>query len=155
MANFQLESYTISVSSNPTEGGTVTGGGEYNYNENCTVVATSDEGYVFVNWTENGNVVATQANYTFPVTGNRTLVANFEMQTFDVKVSIEPAEAATVTGEGNYAYGTEVTLTLLRNEDYRFVNWTEDGEVVSEEMTYVFTITRDRTLVANFEYTVV
>ena len=154
LANFQLESYTISVSSNPTEGGTVTGGGEYNYNENCTVVATSDEGYVFVNWTENGNVVATQANYTFPVTGNRTLVANFEMQTFDVKVSIEPAEAATVTGEGNYAYGTEVTLTLLRNEDYRFVNWTEDGEVVSEEMTYVFTITRDRTLVANFEYTV-
>ena len=154
VAHFQMESYTISVAADPVEGGTLTGGGTYNYGESCTVVATANEGYDFVNWTENGNAVSTDASYTFTVTGDRTLVANFEAQTFDVKVSIEPMEAATATGEGNYAYGTEVTLTLLRNEDYRFVNWTEDGEVVSEDMTYVFTITRDRTLVANFEYTV-
>jgi hypothetical protein len=154
VAHFQMESYTISVAADPVEGGILTGGGTYNYGENCTVVATANEGYNFINWTENGNAVSTDASYSFTVTGDRTLVANFEAQTFDVKVSIEPMEAATATGEGNYAYGTEVTLTLLRNEDYRFVNWTEDGEVVSEEMTYVFTITRDRTLVANFEYTV-
>jgi len=154
VAHFQLESFTIGISADPNEGGTLTGGGTYNYGENCTVVATANEGYNFINWTENGNAVSTDASYSFTVTGDRTLVANFEAQTFDVKVSIDPMEAATATGEGNYAYGTEVTLTLLRNEDYRFVNWTEDGEVVSEEMTYVFTITRDRTLVANFEYTV-
>ena len=33
--------------------------------------------YTFANWTENGNVVSTNPNYTFTVTGNRTLVANF------------------------------------------------------------------------------
>ena len=154
VAHFQLEGFTISVSANPAEGGTLTGGGNYNYGENCTVVATANEGYDFINWTENGNVVSTNASYSFTVNSDRTLVANFETQTFDIKVSVDPMEAATAIGEGNYAYGTEVTLTLLRNEDYRFVNWTEDGEVVSEEMTYVFTITRDRTLVANFEYTV-
>ena len=154
VAHFQLESFTIGISADPNEGGTLTGGGTYNYGENCTVVATANEGYDFVDWTENGIAVSTDASYSFTVTSNRTLVANFVTQTFDVKVSIEPMEAATAIGEGNYAYGTEVTLTLMRNEDYRFVNWTEDGEVVSEEMTYVFTITRDRTLVANFEYTV-
>jgi hypothetical protein len=154
VAHFQIQTFTVSLTANPAEGGVLTGDGTYNYGQNCTVVATANEGYDFVNWTENGNAVSTDANYSFTITGNRTLVANFEMQTFDVKVSIDPMEAATVTGEGNYNYGTEVTLTLNRNEDYRFVNWTEDGEVVSEDMTYVFTITRDRTLVANFEYTV-
>lgn len=152
-AHFQLDSFTISVSANPTEGGMLTGGGTYNYGENCTVVATANEGYDFINWTENDNVVSTDANYSFTVTNNRVLVANFEAQTFDVKVSIDPAEAATVIGEGSYSYGSEVTLTLARNEDYLFVNWTEDGEVVSEDMIYVFTITRNRNLVANFIYT--
>ena len=153
VAHFKIDSFAINVSANPADGGTVSGGGNYDYGENCTVVATANEGYDFINWTENGNEVSTDATYSFTVTGNHDLVANFEAQTFQVKVSIEPTNAATVTGEGNYAYGTEVTLTLARNEDYRFVNWTEDGEVVSEEMTYVFIITSNRNLVANFIYT--
>src|SRR5262249_31169101 len=33
--------------------------------------------YTFVNWTENGSVVSTLASYTFTLTANRTLVANF------------------------------------------------------------------------------
>ena len=152
-AHFQLDSYTISVSANPTEGGTFTGDGTYNYGDECTVEATVNEGYNFINWTENDNVVSTDASYSFTVTSDRVLVANFESQTFDVKVSIDPMEAATASGEGNYIYGTEVTLTLNRNEDYLFVNWTEDDEVVSEDMTYVFTITRNRNLVAHFIYT--
>ena len=153
LANFQLDSFTITANANPTDAGIITGGGTYDYGQSCTLSATANEGFNFVNWTENGEVVSTDAEYTFNVTGDRVLTANFEVQIFDVKVSIDPVEAATVTGEGNYAYGTEVTLTLNRNEDYLFVNWTEDGEVVSEDMTYVFTITSDRNLVANFVYT--
>ena len=111
-------------------------------------------GYDFVNWTENGNMVSSDANYSFVVTGNRTLVANFALQTFEVKASVDPEEAASITGTGTYNYGDVVTLTAIRNEDYAFQNWTEDDEVVSEEMTYTFTITSDRTLVAHFLYTV-
>jgi hypothetical protein len=66
---------------------------------------------------------------------------------------VDPVEAASVTGEGTYHYGDEVTLTLNRNEDWAFVNWTEDDEVVSEETIYVFTATRDRYLKAHFLYT--
>ena len=42
---------------------------------------------------------------------------------------------------------------MVRNEDWAFVNWTENGEVVSEELTYVFIITSSRNLDANFIYT--
>ena len=97
--------------------------------------------------------VSNEITYTFTVTSNVNLTAHFELQTFQVKVSVNPAEAGNVTGEGTYNYGDEVTLTIVRNEDWHFENWTENGEVVSEEMTYTFTITSDRDLDANFIYT--
>ncbi len=73
----QIPSYTISVSASPSSGGTVSGGGTYQQGQSCTVHATANSGYTFTNWTEGGSQVSTNANYTFTVTGNRTLVANF------------------------------------------------------------------------------
>ena len=73
--------------------------------------------------------------------------------TFRVQVSINPAEAGSVSGEGTYNYGDEVAVTVVRNEDWAFQNWTENDEIVSEELTYVFVITSDRNLDANFTYT--
>ena len=72
-----LSEYAIVLLSNPSDGGTVTGGGTYEQGTECTLTATANEGYTFTNWTENGSVVSTNATYTFTVTGDRTLVANF------------------------------------------------------------------------------
>jgi hypothetical protein len=69
--------YTVSIASNNTNYGTVSGGGQYNYNQSCTVTATPADGYMFTNWTSNGSVVSTDASYTFNVTANVDLVANF------------------------------------------------------------------------------
>lgn len=73
--------YTITATVNPTGGGTITGGGTYNYNQSCTVTATPGTGYTFLNWTEDGEVVCSNATYTFTVMSNRVLVANFEFST--------------------------------------------------------------------------
>ena len=43
----------------------------------ATIVATSNAGYTFVNWTEDSAVVSTDATYTFSVTADRTLTAHF------------------------------------------------------------------------------
>jgi len=69
--------YTISVSASPAEGGNVTGGGTYKEGTSATVTATANQNWQFVNWTEGGQQVSTSASYTFTVTGNRTLAANF------------------------------------------------------------------------------
>ena len=153
VAQFQVQLFQVTTNCNPTEGGTASGSGLYAYGQSCTVNATPNRGYDFVNWTENGNVISTEASYTFNVTSGRILTANFELQTFEVKLSVNPEEAAIVSGEGTYSYGDEVTVTVERFEDWDFQNWTENGEVVSEEMTYTFTITSGRDLVANFLYT--
>ena len=145
--------YTINVSASPTDGGTVSGGGTYNQGASCTVSATANSGYSFVNWTENGNAVSTNANYTFNVTGNRTLVANFEAlpNTYTISVEANPTDGGTVSGGGTYTEGQNCTLTATANTGYAFVNWTESGDEVSTSASYTFTVTADRTLVANFE----
>lgn len=70
--------YTIIVSANPAEGGTATAtGSSFVEGEYCTVTATANSGYTFINWTENGSEVSIDESYTFTVTGGRNLVSNF------------------------------------------------------------------------------
>ena len=152
VANFTAvpQNYTISVSANPTNGGTVTGGGNYTSGQSCTVNATAATGYTFTNWTENGNVVSTNANYTFNVTGNRTLVANFTANTYTINVSANPTNGGTATGGGTFNYGQNCTVTATAATGYTFANWTENGNVVSTNASYTFTVNANRTLVAHF-----
>ena len=70
------QTFNVTVSCNP-EQGTVTGGGEFSFGESCTVTATPAEGYMFMGWTWNNEIVSTAAQYTFNVTSNMDLVASF------------------------------------------------------------------------------
>lgn len=145
--------YTITATANPAEGGTVAGAGTFDQDAICTLVATANEGYDFVNWTENGSQVSTEANYTFTVHGNRTLVANFVSNlpnNYTITATASPAEGGSVTGSGTYAAGQNCTLTATANSGYVFGSWMENGEAVSTNATYSFTVSVDRTLVAHF-----
>ena len=154
VAQFEGQSYYIAINSNPSNGGTTSGNGLYTYGQQCTVTATPAEGYTFEKWTEGGSQVSTNASYTFTVTSGHNFVANFTVQTFEIVTNINLAEGGTVTGGGTYQYGDQVTVNVVTVEDYAFRNWTENGEVVSEEKTYTFTATANRNLTANLEYTV-
>ena len=79
--------HTITVSANPAEAGTVTGGGEFEETDEITVKAVANEGYEFVNWTEGETVVSTEANYSFEVLADRNLVANFIKKTISYELN--------------------------------------------------------------------
>ncbi len=146
--------YTITASANPSEGGTVSGGGSYAQGANCTLTATANTGYSFVNWTEGGTQVSTEANYSFAVNGNRTLVANFvvnQPNNYIITATANPAAGGTVSGGGSYAQGANCTLTATPNTGYAFVNWTKNSVVVSTNASYSFTVSEAATYVANFE----
>ena len=70
--------YIITASAAPEEGGTINGAGTFAQGEICTLTASANEGYAFVNWTENGEEVSAETSYSFEVTEDRELVANFE-----------------------------------------------------------------------------
>ncbi|MBO7571901.1 MAG: C10 family peptidase [Bacteroidales bacterium] len=150
VANFAIATYTISVTANPTAGGTINGAGEYTHGQNVTLTATENTGYDFVNWTENGAVVSTETSISFTATADRNLVANFSIESYNISATANPSNGGTVSGAGEYDYGQTATLTATANEGYHFVNWIENGSEVSAEANYSFTATTDRTLVANF-----
>ena len=156
VANFveeEPEMYSVTLSSNPAGAGTTSGEGEYAEGESVTVTATSNAGYIFEKWTENGSLVSSNASYTFTITSDRNLVANFveeEPEMYSVTLSSDPAGAGTTSGEGEYAEGESVTVTATSNAGYIFEKWTENGSQVSSNASYTFTITSDRNLVANF-----
>ena len=142
--------YSVSVSANPSEGGTVTGGGTYEEGQSCTVTATANNGYTFTNWTENGVVISSNPSYTFTVNDNHNLIANFTINTYTVSVAANPSNGGTVTGGGTFTYGESCTITATVSEGFTFINWTEEGSFVASETTYTFTVTHNSNLVAHF-----
>ena len=71
------QTFDVTVASDNTEHGTVSGGGEFSYGESCTVTATPADGYLFSGWTQNGVVISGAASYTFIVQNDVDLVAHF------------------------------------------------------------------------------
>ena len=235
--------------------------GQYYQGQTCMLLATANNGFAFTNWTENDEIVSTDALYSFIVESDRSLVANFEAlahhwtsesyqnsmfmigvvqidgieqaspilelgafcngecrgsvfpekdgnrwlyymaiggntgdnitfrlydhalqqeldlycynevpfvtngilgidnpyevsfaSMFMVSAEVSPEGAGTVSGTGVYIPGTSCTLVATPNEGYAFVNWTINGEVVSTEPSYTFTVTAPVTITANFNF---
>ena len=72
-----VQSCTINASAWPTNTGIISAVGSYELGATASLTATANFGFDFTNWTENGTVVATLPTYSFTVSSNRTLVANF------------------------------------------------------------------------------
>jgi Divergent InlB B-repeat domain len=86
-------SYTITVNASPIAGGTVSGGGTFAAGSAQTVTGTANSGYTFANWTENGSIVSSSPSYTFTLSSNLKLVANFATNS----VTVTPPTCFTFT----------------------------------------------------------
>ena len=116
--------YTITANASPTAGGTVTGGGQYYENTQCTLTATANAHYEFSRWTKNGTEVSTANPYNFTVTGNATYVAQFTALTAHT-VTCNATENGTISASPTTAYkGEIVTLTATPATGYFFGAWT-------------------------------
>lgn len=142
----QVEQYTLSAVVSTVGAGTVKvspAGTVFDAETPITVTATKNFGYKFVNWTDaNNKVVSTDEEYTFSISANTALKANFEkINTYaldykveggakDYMVSATPAPTV-VDGKNMYEEGTEVSLIANSNYILTFTNW-NDGETGAE-----------------------
>ena len=148
-AKWAINHYAITPTSANTTWGTVGGSGSYSYGSTATVTATPRAGYRFVRWLEGTTVISTSASYSFSVTKARTLKAEFA-PLYAVALSSNNTAWGTVSGGGSYAYGTQVTVTATPRAGYRFVRWLEGTTVISTSASYSLTVTKARTLKAEF-----
>lgn len=142
----QVKQYTLSAAVSTVGAGTVKvspAGTVFDAETSITVTATKNFGYKFVNWTDaNNQVVSTDETYTFSISANTALKANFEkINTYalnykveggakDYMISASPVPTV-VEGKNMYEEGTEVTLTASSNDILTFTNW-NDGETGAE-----------------------
>ena len=137
-----------------------------------TVTATPETDYHLVNWTDEGNnVMGTDAQLTFTITGDTTAMANFQFNsatTYTLTLatnnpSMGSATATATSGivdnhDGTYTVvpGTEVTVTATVTatpaENFHLVNWTdENSNVMGTDAQITLTITGDTTVQGNFD----
>ncbi len=138
--NEETAKYTVTVING-------TGGGEYEENTDVTVTATVPEGQTFEKWTSDGADVSTDNPYTFKVTKDITLTAVFDDPTV-VKYTVTVINGS---GTGRYAENSQVTVVAAETEGRIFIEWRINGEKVSEDAEYTFTVTENVTLTAVFE----
>ncbi|MBR4498585.1 MAG: T9SS type A sorting domain-containing protein, partial [Bacteroidales bacterium] len=144
------DSFDVSASTNNSTFGTVSGAGQYDLNDDVELVATANEGYKFVNWTNaDGEEVSTEATYSFAATADVVLTANFEAIQCVVTLTFEGE--GTVTGDGTYNYGDEVTITATPAEHNELKFWLDQGgDMVSTDLSFTITVTSDTTIHAVF-----
>jgi len=110
-ATFKTKTYTVSVSSSPMQGGSVNGGGTYSHGAQVSCQATANTGYRFVNWTEGGVVVSENSTYTFNITANRNLIANF-VRVYSVTFNVVDSEGVLQGAEVSFNGETKITDVL-------------------------------------------
>ena len=144
------EQVIINAAVQPIESGTVSGDGSFEPGDYVTLEAIANEGYRFVNWTSDGDILSEESFYFFTANNDMEIVANFEPVEYTVSLSLTPAESGEVSGGGTYFHGEEVTVTAVAAEGYVFLYWLESDEVVSQEAEYTFEASQ-RSLTAVFE----
>jgi hypothetical protein len=89
----------VTLAANPSEGGTVAGGGSYLEGTEATLTATPNAGYVLTSWTDAANeVVSKKQTFNYLVgDSDVTFTANFELG-YTVTFTVVDAESNPIEG---------------------------------------------------------
>ena len=147
-----IQLYTISAANGITVSATAAKTGYYKSGTQVTLSfdeSVLEDNQRFDHYTVNGEAI-TGNTFTVP-TGNVTI--GYEtVQLYTISLEANPSQGGAVKGEGQYIEGETVTVTATANDKYKFVKWTDkNGETLSEEASYTFTVQSDLSLTAVFE----
>ncbi|MEA2066647.1 MAG: hypothetical protein U9O65_06090, partial [Thermotogota bacterium] len=158
IANFNKKTYILTIDK-IGEGETEPATGVYGedkeepWTETLTATPTGD--YEFRGW-KLSTGEATEATTTeIEINEDITATATFKLPKIEITTSASPTEGGTVTGDGSYEFGSDVTLVATPNENWRFDAWYENNSVISTETSLSFNATEDRNLIAHFKNTLV
>ena len=142
----------LTVNSNNSSYGTVSGSGDYAFGDEATLTATPNENYYLEGWSDCD---ATELTRTITLTCDSSITANFAKKPYLTVAS----NYGMVTGSGYYMPGEEVTITATPNSGAYFVEW-NDGNTdnprtvtINGDITYTATFAGNPNGTANgYEY---
>ena len=137
--------YTVTVTANPAAGGTVSGGGAYNEGASVTVTASVYDGYTFTNWTGGGTEVSKNASYTFNLTSDRNLVANFtEILVTTYTVTFEDWDGTVLKTETVNHGGNATAPREPTRSGYSFTGWDKEFTNATSDLIITANYSRNR-----------
>ena len=151
-AEYELEVYTIQVSSNNSNYGNAAGNGDYEYGSTAFIMASPNNGYKFVKWNDGNTAVIR----TIKVKKDSAFVAEFaedesavapSTPTGSYTIGAADPDGGSVSVDGEAGIGKTVTLTATPKDGYKFKQWS-DGNT---ENPRTVTITNGMNLKAEFE----
>jgi len=162
-ASFTANKYAITITPDPSAGGTVTvkngntaisSGDKIDYNTTLTVTATANPGYTLKSITAGGTTLSSGG--TFKVSGATTVKATFTKNSYTMTITV-PDNMTSITAKGNdnvnyssgdkVPYGTKLTITLTPKSGYRVKTATIGGTtkqtystMSTTAVTYTYTV---------------
>ncbi len=151
-ANFSLNTYTLTTQASPAAGGYVAKNPDqasYNHGTNVQISATANSGYTFTGW--SGDASGTTNPETITMDSNKTVTANFSLNTCTLTTQTSPAAGGSVAknpDQASYDHGTNVQLTATANAGYTFAGWSDDASGTTNPVTLI--MDSDKTVTADF-----
>ncbi len=149
----QTETYSVSVETTPSDGGTVSPSLEESYEEgkNIQLLANPSDGYVFTGW--SGDMEGSVNPLPLTVSRDFDITANFELKEYDLAVNIEGEgsvkENVLEAKSKQYEHGTTIELVATPAEGYRFTEW--KGDVTGTDNPAEITVEDMKEVTAVFE----
>lgn len=160
LAIFQqsANSALLTMQVNPLNGGTtgpMPGRHAFALNEDVSITAVANTGFVFSHWT--GDVVNPQSvSTTVFMSRNKTVTAHFipdSQERVTLTISSNPADGGTtqpISGSHSYLLNEVVSLLASPAPGFQFVGWTGDVQNPTS-VTTTITMSADKQVIANFE----
>ena len=141
-ALFAPNVYSLSTAVDDTLHGSTTGDGSYNYLSSVQLTSTANYGYHFTQWSD-GN---TNNPRTITIMQDTTFTALFAPNVYSLSTAVDDALHGSTTGDGDYNYLSQHTISATANYGYHFSQWS-DGDTNNPRTV---TLTQDTAFTAQF-----
>ncbi len=128
----------VKVMPDPVLSATFTGAGVKTEGTTVEIKATPKTGYAIDSWLEADTLLSMSHELSFRMdTTIRKITAKMGTG-YVVTLSRTPSAGGTAAGNGSFLVGSQVTITAVPNNGYRFVSWKKNDLEVSTDSAYTF-----------------
>ena len=142
------KSLNLSIISNPLQGGTTTGSGNFEENKTIVVTASPNIGYSFVQWVGE-DFIDRNSTLSLTLKNDSNLSAIFELKKHNL--TLFDTTGGETSGSGTYEHGTIVQINASPEMGFRFVEWVGEGINNNFSPSTFVKVEDDKNLTALFE----
>ena len=137
----------LTVKVSPEGAGTVTPQtAKHDFYGDVAMTATANEGYTFVRWSKNDELLSEASSFTYAMAGPATLTAEFTPKQYMIEVAVvdedgNATDMGTIEGgSGLYNYDQQITMKATAKTGYYFAGWKHGGTIVSTDDELTVTV---------------